>query len=138
MWPLYPFRGTLPICLLPSIVKQRLGCLELRRSQYPCMTSQVGMVMAKVRAAIDGDAPTALFFKAPTISGLARQIEALSAATVQAQPISSAPYSAEQLAQGIPCWPLQEHLLSQARQPPLHHRPTGVRALSHAVYGQCI
>ena len=71
------------------------------------------MVMAKVRAAIDGDAPTALFFKAPTISGLARQIKALSAASAQAKPIPSAPYSAEQLAQGIPCWPLQKHLLSQ-------------------------
>ncbi len=74
---------------------------------------QVGMVMAKVRAAIDGDAPTALFFKAPTISGLARQIEALSAAAAQAKPIPSAPYTAEQLAQGIPCWPLQKHLLAQ-------------------------
>ncbi len=74
---------------------------------------QVGMVMAKVRAAIDGDAPTALFFKAPTISGLAREIEVLSAATAQAKPISAAPYTVKQLSKGIPCWPLQEHLLFQ-------------------------
>ena len=118
---------------------------------------QVGMVMAKVRAAINGDAPTALFFKAPTISGgvwrlpgtrrcqfvcwlcrrlsslrylfglplsghdaecvlnagLAREIEALSAAAAQAKPIPAAPFTAEELALGIPCWPLQTHLLSQ-------------------------
>lgn len=77
------------------------------------MRMQVGMVMAKVRAAIDGDAPTALFFKAPTISGLARQIEALSATAAQAAPIPHATYTAEQLAQGIPCWPLQKNLLSE-------------------------
>lgn len=69
--------------------------------------------MAKIRAAIDGDAPTALFFKAPTISGLAREIEVLSAAAAQAKPIPAAPYTAEQLSKGVPCWPLQEHLLSQ-------------------------
>ncbi|CAK0785103.1 hypothetical protein CVIRNUC_008309 [Coccomyxa viridis] len=74
---------------------------------------RVGMVMAKVRAAINGDAPTALFFKAPTISGLAREIEALSAAAAQAKPIPAAPFTAEELALGIPCWPLQTHLLSQ-------------------------
>ena len=69
--------------------------------------------MAKVRAAIDGDAPTALFFKAPTISGLAREIQALSAATEQNRPIPSAPYTAAQLSEGIPCWRLQEYLLSK-------------------------
>ena len=51
-------------------------------------------------------------------AGLAREIEALSAAAAQAKPIPSAPFTPEELAQGIPCWPLQTHLLSQVRPAP--------------------
>ena len=51
-------------------------------------------------------------------AGLAREIEALSAAAAQAKPIPSAPFTPDELAQGIPCWPLQTHLLSQVRPAP--------------------
>ena len=48
---------------------ESLRCLQLLPARTGMYAMQVGMVMAKVRAAINGDAPTALFFKAPTISG---------------------------------------------------------------------
>lgn len=57
-----------PRCLDPKSLSTLAGA-TLRPASTGMYAMQVGMVMAKVRAAINGDAPTALFFKAPTISG---------------------------------------------------------------------
>ena len=52
-------------------------------SQCALLCKQVGMVMAKVRASIWPDAPTALLFRAPTVRGLAQEIEAAKGSAAQ-------------------------------------------------------
>ena len=76
---------------------------------------QVGMVMAKVRASIWSDAPTALLFRAPTIRGLAQEIGAAkgSKADMTDASIPRAPFSNEQRACGIEVWSMQADLLQQ-------------------------
>ncbi len=71
------------------------------------------MVMAKTRQTTCSDVPTALFFNAPTIAGLAAAISELeqAAAAAAAAAVPAAGYSDDALAAGVPCAPAQLRLL---------------------------
>ena len=77
------------------------------------LCKQVGMVMAKVRAGIWSDAPTALLFRAPTIRGLAQEIEAAKGSAAQKTDLAipRAPFTDAQRAAGVEVLPLQADLL---------------------------
>ena len=87
---------------------------------------QVGMVMAKVRASIWPDASTALLFRAPTVRGLAQEIEAAqgSRADTTDASIPRAPFSDAQRAGGIEVLPLQAGLLQQDPDEPTQSQVT--------------
>ena len=71
------------------------------------------MVMAKVRACIWSEAPTALLFRAPTIRGLAQEIEAAKGSVAQKTDLAipRAPFTDAQRAAGVEVLPVQADLL---------------------------
>ena len=81
------------------------------RRQSLC--KQVGMVMAKVRASIWSDAPTALLFRAPTIRGLAHEIKISKGSAAQTTDVAipRAPFTDAQRAAGVEVLPIQADLL---------------------------
>ena len=93
------------------------------RRQSLC--KQVGMVMAKVRASIWSDAPTALLFRAPTIRGLAREIKISKGSAAQTTDVAipRAPFTDAQRAAGVEVLPIQaDFFCSPIQQMGLSHR----------------
>ena len=79
------------------------------------------MVMAKVRASIWSEASTALLFRAPTIRGLAHEIESAKgneAEKTDALSIPRAPFTDAQRAAGLEVWPVHAEFLQQDPRDP--------------------
>ena len=104
------------ICVDPDVPQRDLdiiSSLSTQLSWSKLLCKQVGMVMAKVRASIWSGAPTALLFRAPTIRGLAQEIEAArgSAAQKTDLAIPRAPFTDAERAAGVEVLPMQADLL---------------------------
>ena len=104
------------VCIRPDMPQ-----LELEHYFWPWhhvslikpLCKQVGMVMAKVRASIWSDAPTALLFRAPTIRGLTEEIKAAKGSASQKTDLAipRAPFTDTERAAGVEVLPMQADLL---------------------------